>query len=180
MTHMYAYSRTVSTTAMYTFNLVSWLIPRLSHTFFLSLPNAELALESMWPYTIMDWRLPDQPHTERHDRGDTVRGSSRYIRGSQGSVLGPLLFICYINDPPTCVSSDIRLFADDCLLYRTIHFQHDAVILQEDLNMLQQWEAKWLMSFNPDKCEVLRVNNKRKHIIHMHPLQDTRQESRNS
>ena len=86
----------------------------------------------------------------------------------QGSVLGPLLFLCYINDLPTCVSSDIRLFADDCLLYRTIHSQQDAVILQEDLNMLQQWEAKWLMSFNPGKCEVLRVTNKRKHIIHTH------------
>ena len=86
----------------------------------------------------------------------------------QGSVLGPLLFLCYINDLPTCVSSDIRLFADDCLLYRTIHSQQDAVILQEDLNMLQQWEAQWLMSFNPGKCEELRVTNKRKHIIHTH------------
>ena len=89
-------------------------------------------------------------------------------RVPQGSVLGPLLFICYINDLPTCVSSDIRMFADDCLLYRTMHSQQDAVILQEDLNMLQQWESKWLMSFNPGKCEVLRVTNKRKHIIHTH------------
>ena len=65
----------------------------------------------------------------------------------QGSVLGPLLFLCYINDLPACVSSHIRLFADDCLLYRTINAQHDTAILQEDLNILQQWEAKWLMSF---------------------------------
>ena len=86
----------------------------------------------------------------------------------QGSVLGPLLFLCYINDLPTVVSSDIRLFADDCLLYRTIHSQQDAAILQEDLNMLQQWEAKWLMSVNPGKWEILRVTNKRKHIIHTH------------
>ena len=84
----------------------------------------------------------------------------------QCSVLGPLLFLCYINDLPACVSSHIRLFADDCLLYRTINAQHDTVILQDDLNILEQWEAKWLMSFNPDKCEVLRVTNKRKHILH--------------
>ena len=75
------------------------------------------------------------------------------------------------NDLPASVSSHIRLFADDCLLYRTINAQHDTVILQQDLNMLQQWEAKWLMSFNPGKCEVLRVTNKRKHTLHTH---DTR------
>ena len=44
---LHAYSRTVSTTSMYTFSLVSWLIHRRSQTFFLSLPNAELALESL-------------------------------------------------------------------------------------------------------------------------------------
>ena len=54
------------------------------------------------------------------------------------SLLGTLLFLCYTNDLPTCVSSDIRLFADDCLLYRTIHYQLDTIILHEDLNMLQQ------------------------------------------
>ena len=65
-----------------------------------------------------------------------------------GSVFGPLLGMCYINDLPTCVLSDTRVFADDCLLYRTIHYRYGAVILQEDLNMIQQWEAKWLMHFN--------------------------------
>ena len=83
----------------------------------------------------------------------------------QGTVLGSLLFLVYINDLPACVSSEACLFADDCLLYRTIKSQRDADILQDDLNSLQQWEAKWLMSFNPDKCEVLRVTNKRKNII---------------
>ena len=83
----------------------------------------------------------------------------------QGTVLGPLLFLVYINDLPACGSSEARLFADDCLLYRTIKSQRDADILQDDLNILQQWEAKWLMSLNPDKCEVFRVTNKRKNII---------------
>ena len=115
----------------------------------------------------MDWRLPDQPHAESHDWGDTVRDSSSDIRSSSPR-LSTRPAIISLNDLPNCVSSDIRLFADNCLLYRTIHSQQDAAILQEDLNMLQQWEAKWLMSLNPGKCEVLRVTNKRKHIIHTH------------
>jgi hypothetical protein len=83
----------------------------------------------------------------------------------QGTVLGPLLFLVFINDLPDCVVSDVRLFADDCLLYRTIKSQTDADMLQNDLTCLQEWESKWLMSFNPDKCEVIRVTNKTKNVI---------------
>ena len=83
----------------------------------------------------------------------------------QGTVLGPLLFLVFINDLPDHVTSEIRLFADDCLLYRPIHSQDDITSLQTDLQSLQVWEEKWLMSFNPDKCEVIRITNKRKNIF---------------
>jgi len=83
----------------------------------------------------------------------------------QGTVLGPLLFLVYINDLPSCVRSTPRLFADDCLLYRRINTTSDCDILQNDLNRLQEWEAKWLMSFNPQKCEVLRVTRRTKNVI---------------
>ena len=83
----------------------------------------------------------------------------------QGSVLGPLLFLVFTNDLPDQVDSEVRLFADDCLLYRRVKSQADSAALQEDLDHLQRWEREWQMPFNTDKCEVLRVTNKRKHII---------------
>ena len=54
----------------------------------------------------------------------------------QGTVIGPLLFLIFINDLPNCVQSRIRLFADDCILYRKIRSIKDTIILQDDLNKL--------------------------------------------
>ena len=74
----------------------------------------------------------------------------------QGTVLGPTLFLLYINDLPLQVSSSTtRLFADDCIVYREIDSPADAKLLQHDLDALQNWERTWLMSFNPKKCSVM-------------------------
>ena len=96
----------------------------------------------------------------------------------QGTVLGPLLFLIYINDLPSRVSSTARLFADDCLLYRVISSQEDAVSPQEVLDRLQEWESDWQMAFNPDKCEHIRITNKKKIVqssyqIHGQVLKET-------
>ena len=80
----------------------------------------------------------------------------------QGTVLSPVLFLCYINDLPEQVSSTARLFADDCLLYWNINATADADKLQEDIDRFQKWEADWLMEFNLDKCEIIRITNRRK------------------
>ena len=84
----------------------------------------------------------------------------------QGTVMGPLLFLVFINDQPECVKSTPRLFADDCLLYRPIRSKADSEELQADLHVdkLQKWENNWLMSFNPNKCEVIHITNKRKQL----------------
>jgi len=58
----------------------------------------------------------------------------------QGMVLGPLLFLVYINDLPTGVSSTVRMFADDCLLNHDVHSMEDIKRLQDNLDSLQAWE----------------------------------------
>ena len=66
----------------------------------------------------------------------------------QGSVLGPVLFLIYINDITDNMQSTIRLFADDCTIYRPINNKNDQPIPQSDLTNLTKWEQKWKMAFN--------------------------------
>ncbi|XP_063416249.1 uncharacterized protein LOC134697892 [Mytilus trossulus] len=84
----------------------------------------------------------------------------------QGTVLGPLLFLAYINDmPETASTSETKLFADDSLLFRTITNQADSELLQKDLTALEDWENKWQMSFNAKKCLVIRISPKNRSVI---------------
>ena len=76
----------------------------------------------------------------------------------QGTVLGPLLFLLYINDLPDCITSRVRLFADDCLVYRRIKNTDDQLALQRDLDSLETWANTWGMKFNPSKCTVLSIS----------------------
>ena len=80
----------------------------------------------------------------------------------QETVLGPLLFLTYINDMPECVRSEIKLFADDSLLYRRMQNNADRCQPQEDLDKLQGWEQKWQVAFNAEKCKVIRITNKKR------------------
>ena len=79
----------------------------------------------------------------------------------QGSVLGPILFLAYINDLPDELSSQVRLFADDTAVYLTIGGAEDGKVLQTDLDRLSVWEDRWDMEFNPSKCQVVRVTSSR-------------------
>ena len=82
----------------------------------------------------------------------------------QGSVLGPLLFLCYINDITQNLTSKVRLYADDTLIYRNILNEQDVVALQNDLNTIMKWSVDWQMTFNPGKSKFLRITNKVNYI----------------
>ena len=79
----------------------------------------------------------------------------------QGSVLGPILFLIYINDLPDKTRSKVRLFADDTAIYLAVSNLEDAQILQQDLDHLHLLELDWDMEFNPSKCVVIHITRSR-------------------
>ena len=73
----------------------------------------------------------------------------------QGSVLGPTLFVIYINELPQIVRSECRMFADDTKLFNAIGSPEDVSRIQNDLDKLSDWSSKWLIKFNIDKCKTM-------------------------
>ncbi|BHF73879.1 hypothetical protein SprV_0401696300 [Sparganum proliferum] len=94
----------------------------------------------------------------------------------QGSVLGPTLFLVFINDCVKDLDCDTILFADDIKLWKVIHDTADADHLQANLNRLEDWSKRWLMPFNISKCNFLqlgsfRASSPRTYFLHGTPLQ---------
>lgn len=99
-----------------------------------------------------------------HDRQQTVivngykSQSKPVISGiPQGSVLGALLFIIYINDMPEQIQSNMYLFADDTKFFHQVTGIEDAITIQDDIRQLEEWSRLWLLKFHPDKCVLLRI-----------------------
>ena len=78
----------------------------------------------------------------------------------QGSVLGPTLFIYFINDLPLTTTVDTKIFADDTKVYTTINSQEDAKRLQTTVDNMHKWTKSWLLKFNEAKCNVLHLGDK--------------------
>ena len=75
----------------------------------------------------------------------------------QGSVLGPLLFVTYINDLPEKAKTEIFLFADDMKMFKAIYSKDDCKLLQEDINCAYSWTDSSLLVFHPAKCKQMRI-----------------------
>ena len=92
----------------------------------------------------------------------------------QGSVLGPILFVLYINDMPEVVdkTSFLYLFADDTKVFRKIMNAADSVILQSDIDKLMEWSRTWLLKFHPDKCVYMGIGYKNSPVIQKYLMDD--------
>ena len=91
----------------------------------------------------------------------------------QGSILGPLLFLIYIDNIVKVTLSEgskLVLYADDILLYRPIHTREDYSALQRDIDTISEWANTNAMEFNGAKCKCMMVSRKRNHITPSLPL----------
>ena len=110
---------------------------------------------------------------------DGVRSNSVSVQSGvpQGSVLGPCLFLVYINDLPDLLTAHARLFADDTAAYDVVTSPDDQAHLQRNLDQLAVWEKRWDMAFHPGKCTTLPVTRSRKpplqhqYQLHGHTLE---------
>ena len=115
----------------------------------------------MW---VKDW-LSDRE--QRVVLNGSSSGWCRVTSGvPQGSVLGPLLFVIYINDIDNSVISRVLKFADDTKMFRVVSSQVEVDILREDLKNLFQWSQEWLMLFNLDKCKVIHFGRNNPNAVY--------------
>ena len=87
------------------------------------------------------------------DRGEVLSGVP------QGSVLGPLLFVLYINDLPDSVECECKLYADDSKLISVVRNGIEGLGMQSNIDSVTNWTKDWLMRLNASKCKVMHLGN---------------------
>ena len=90
----------------------------------------------------------------------------------QGSILGPLLFLVYINDFPLAVKCNCGLFADDSILHRKVTSESDCEDLQTELQSAYDWCNSWLVTLKSEKCKVLHLSRSKDPYHHEYWLSD--------
>jgi hypothetical protein len=98
----------------------------------------------------------------------------------QGSVLGPLMFVIFINDLPDTVNGQVYIFADDTKVFKNIQKAMDGSILQNDLNSMSIWSDTWLLKFHPEKCKHMTIGSKHNEWNNSYKLGNTKLQHINS
>lgn len=124
---------------------------------------ASLRLDPLIFSWIRDFLSSRVQYTVANDHESALTNVSSGV--PQGSVLGPLLFLIFINDLPATISSNIRLFADDCVLYNKVTNVHDSIQLQDDLVKINKWCEQWLMPLNKSKCKLICFTRKKNRFV---------------
>ena len=97
--------------------------------------------------------------------GSSMSSWTEVVSGvPQGSVVGPILFLCFINDLPNVVTGIVKIFADDTKLFSQVPETEYCEQLQSDLDNLCNWSDEWKLSFNAKKCKVLHIGSKNEHF----------------
>ena len=99
----------------------------------------------------MDRSIPWRQNAERVNVNGSFSTDGSVISGiPEGSVLGPPLFLIFINDLPANLFCPALLFADETKVYSHVRDKADAQTLQNDLTKLEQWSEMWLLKFHPE------------------------------
>jgi hypothetical protein len=106
--------------------------------------------------------------------GEIVSSWKEIFSGvSQGSVIGPVLFIIYINDLPENFVNTSKMYADDAKVLSRVDCEANVNLLQNDLDKAVNWSNKWLLKFNFEKCLIMHFgknNPKRTYFVQNIPL----------
>ena len=126
----------------------------------------ERLLQKIWNFGIQgkihDW-LRDFLNSRRQQvviQGETSSWAPVGSGVPQGSVLGPIMFLMFINDIPEAMSCVTRLFADDTKLYSIVGNEDDKQRLQDDIFEANKWANTWQMLFNVKKCKFMQIGNR--------------------
>ena len=124
----------------------------------------------------MDWKFLDWKEQRVSINGGVSSWADVHSSIPQGSVLGPILFIIFINDLPDVDKNCVKIFADDTKVFIHVQSDDDCRSLQRDLEKLSEWSDTWQHRFNVSKCGVMHYGNQDRNFTYSMSEENTRRD----